>query len=289
LPRESIFKVVFGFSLSVLSGLNWLFGWIRAFDWLQKNSPSLWGILESPATQILLILLGVLLSGAGLWEILQFKRRPAADILPSDPRSVAEAKGDHNRVGAIAGITGDANQYFGDVHYYPSTAKGAPIGDPRHRTLEGWQRVSILNDMSFFKGAEISIMAHNDTEPMNYARQFCDILAECGFLVDGPRPIPLTATFWDIQVSRDSFLEERPIVQAVLNMLSRLNVRYRPSPILDGSIPKGKMALLVGVNGPEWNSWNNHPPLGIEPDWIKPSPRAQESLYSKIVREQEGQ
>ena len=49
------------------------------------------------------------------------------------------------------------------------------------------------------------------------------------------------------------------------------------------------MAILIGVNGPEWNSWNNHPPLGIESDWIKPLPPAPESFYSKIVREHEGQ
>ena len=87
--------------------------------------------------------------------------------------------------------------------------------DPRERRLEGWQRVSILNDLASYRGTSILVLAHCEIEPMNYARQFCDILTECGLLVDGPRAVPLTAAFWDIQVSRDNFhMEERPIVQA---------------------------------------------------------------------------
>ena len=73
--RWPMFKVAFGGILSAVSLLNLLFGWFRAFDWLQNNAPTIWGFLVNPVTQYTLIISGLVLSATGLRVIWQNKHR----------------------------------------------------------------------------------------------------------------------------------------------------------------------------------------------------------------------
>jgi hypothetical protein len=113
MPKASIFKVSFGGLLSVLSGLNWVFGWIMAFDWLQKNASGFWGVLVNPITQCLLIVLGLLLSGTGLWEIWRFKHKSTnADSSPRTP--TLDVSGDRARV--VQGSNAGRDFILGDIY-----------------------------------------------------------------------------------------------------------------------------------------------------------------------------
>ena len=47
MPSRPIFQTVVGGLLTVLSTLDKYFGWLRAFDWLQKNHPDVWGFLAA--------------------------------------------------------------------------------------------------------------------------------------------------------------------------------------------------------------------------------------------------
>jgi len=58
--RQPLLKVVFGGVLSAASLLNLMFGWFRAFDWLQKNAPPVWKLLVNPGTQYTLIFVDIL-------------------------------------------------------------------------------------------------------------------------------------------------------------------------------------------------------------------------------------
>ena len=69
MPKQSVLKACFGGILSFASLLNKIFGWLRSFDWLQQNAPSLWNGLVSPIVEYLPIIVGVALSARGLWEI----------------------------------------------------------------------------------------------------------------------------------------------------------------------------------------------------------------------------
>ena len=115
-----------------------------AFDWLNKNAPSIWCALTNPIAEYTLIVMGVILSGRGLYELWKFKHRQP----PTDPPVVPQpligttitatgGAGSNNPTVAVGdvGAGSTVNTAGRDIiqqHFYASTApidsQPAPLG-----------------------------------------------------------------------------------------------------------------------------------------------------------------
>jgi hypothetical protein len=97
MPKRSVAAVIFGGLLSLTDVLNWAFGWIRSLDWLQTNTPRLWGVLVSQSTFVLLGLAGLSCSVYGLREIWKFKHGAKGEPGLEPPISSQSISGDRNQ------------------------------------------------------------------------------------------------------------------------------------------------------------------------------------------------
>ncbi len=72
---RAVIKLVLGAATSLVSFGNLVFGWFRAFDYLQRNAPQLFALVTSPTSEITLIVLGLVLAATGLRDVLTAKGR----------------------------------------------------------------------------------------------------------------------------------------------------------------------------------------------------------------------
>jgi hypothetical protein len=109
-----MFEVAFGGILSAVCLLNLFFGWFRAFDWLQRNAPAIFGFFNNPVTQCTLIILGLVLSATRLREFLQHKH-DASVSSPQEPdlEGRATASGASTAIGSIGNLHAEGNIIFG--------------------------------------------------------------------------------------------------------------------------------------------------------------------------------
>ena len=159
----------------------------------------------------------------------------------------------------------------GDILRESDTVRPRPPEHrPNNRIVEGWQKVHLMGQLRdpSFSGTKVILLAHSDDESVEYATQLRNLLFECNWLADGPYKIPLTVSFWDIQISQGP-TGDNAAVLALYNALVTSRIRCRPGHILDPNAGVDTLILWVGVSGPEGTEPGSlFVPTRFDPSWI---------------------
>ena len=91
---KSKVTLALGIVMLVVSAVNKAFGWFRSLDYLQRNAPSVFAFINTPAFQITVMVAGLVCAVGALYEIRHGKAAtaPARGDPPNGPRSTAKGR-----------------------------------------------------------------------------------------------------------------------------------------------------------------------------------------------------
>jgi len=245
-PKQPVFKVVFGGVLACLLGANKLWGWFRAFDWLKKNAPAIWFLLMDPAAQMALIVMALGLSAWGLWEIWQFKHK-VDPVQPKDgsrggASTVTHGPSSHGA--AVGRDVRDSSYHVGDIHYhYSGGPRSSADAHPDKLTGPGAIDAKTLESLqAIFPGsviAELRVQQFRSTFEWRFDAVFLDfyqwgLTPEHRFLQDELEGIHKRL--------RDLAYNLRYLIQRDSKLLSPQNAFVR------GFIPIGQITDMAAHN-----------------------------------------
>jgi hypothetical protein len=128
--------------------------------------------------------------------------------------------------------------------------------------LQEWQQTILLTTFSQYPGHKVLILAGVGDETAAYANQFKDLFQKSGWIVDGPKRAPINQVVFDVQLSRDQYIETHPEVPIIVSTFVSARIRHRPGTH-DPGIPSDWLVLWVGAKAPDGEP--DHIPLQVPP------------------------